>query len=84
MDFNVSYYKNGHNLSLDPTPCFLILIIIKSYKVVTMETQAFIDYGAFGCLTNKELVWQHKLSLMKKTHQCQLKLVMIILETCNT
>jgi hypothetical protein len=31
-----------------------------------METQAFVDYDAFGCLTNKELVWQHKLSLMIK------------------
>lgn len=66
MELNVSYYKNGHNLSLDPTPCFLIPIIIKSYKVVTMETQALVDYGAFACFTNKELVWQHKLSLMKK------------------
>jgi hypothetical protein len=67
MDLNVSYYKNGHNLSLDPTPCFLIPLIIKSYKVVTTETQALVDYGAFACFTNKELVWQHKLSSSDET-----------------
>jgi hypothetical protein len=32
-----------------------------------MEIRALVDYGAFACFANKELVWQHKLSSSDET-----------------
>jgi hypothetical protein len=36
--------ENVHELFLNPSPCFsLLLVIIKSNKLVAMETQTFLD-----------------------------------------
>ncbi len=37
LDLDASCNENGPSLSLDPTPCFLVLIIVKFSKLVTME-----------------------------------------------
>ncbi len=65
-DLDASCNENGFSLSLDPTPCFLVPIIVKCSKLITMEAQAFHDYGASTCFIDKELVWQCKLTLVEK------------------
>jgi len=43
LDLDASCSENGPNLSLDPTPCFLVPIIVKCSKLVIMEAQALLD-----------------------------------------
>jgi hypothetical protein len=56
VDLDASCDENGPNLSSDPTPCFLVIIIIKCSKLVMMEAQTFFDFGASTCFMDKELV----------------------------
>ncbi len=49
LDLNPSCNENGHGLSLDPTPCFLVLIIVKCNKLVMMEAQTLLDSNASTC-----------------------------------
>jgi len=42
LDLDASCNENGPNLSLDPAPCFLVLIIIKCSKLVIMEAQTLL------------------------------------------
>jgi len=58
--------KNSPNLFSNPTPCFLLPIMIKCNKSTTMKTKTLLDFGAFTCFIDKELVWQLKLPLVKK------------------
>jgi hypothetical protein len=60
----------GSNISLDPTPCFFIPIIVKCNIVVTMEAQTLVDFSASTCFIYKELMRQYKLVLVEKKHQC--------------
>jgi hypothetical protein len=52
--------------TLDPIPCFLLPMMIKYDGSMTMETAALLHSNAFGCFINKELVWWHKMILVKK------------------
>jgi hypothetical protein len=67
LDLDASCNENGPNLYWNPTPCFLVLITIKCRKLVTMEAQALINYGASTCFMDKGLVWQYKLALVEKS-----------------
>ncbi len=58
--------SNGPNLSSNPTPCFLLPIMIKRNNSTTMKTKALLEFSAFTCFIDKELVWQLKLPLVKK------------------
>jgi hypothetical protein len=49
LNLDASCNKNGPTLFLDPTPCFLILIIVKCNKLVMMEAQIVLDSGASTC-----------------------------------
>ncbi len=77
LDLDASCNENGPNLFSDPTPCFLILIIVKCSKLVTMEAQTFLDLGASSCFMDKELVWQYNLALVEKKYQCRLRSLMV-------
>jgi hypothetical protein len=67
LDLDKSCNENGPNLYWNPTPCFLVLITIKCRKLVTMEAQSFINYGASTCFMDKGFVWQYKLALVEKS-----------------
>jgi len=56
LDLSASCYENGPGLSLDPMPCFLILIIVKCNKFMMMEAQALLDSNASTCFMDKELM----------------------------
>jgi hypothetical protein len=56
LDLDAPCNDNGPNLSLDPTPCFLVPIIVKCNKLVMMEAQAFFYFGASTCFMDKELM----------------------------
>jgi hypothetical protein len=56
LNLDASCNENGPNLSLDPTPYFLVPIIVKCNKLVTMEAQTLFDFGASTCFMDKELV----------------------------
>jgi hypothetical protein len=56
LDLYASCNENGPSLSLDPTPCFLVPIIVKCNKLVMMEAQTFLDSSASTCFMDKELV----------------------------
>ncbi len=60
--FDASCNENGPSLSLDLAPCFLVPIIVKCNKFVTMEAQSLLDYGTLACFIDKELVRQFKLT----------------------
>jgi len=66
LDLDASCNENGLNIYLNPTPCFLVLIIVKCSKLMTMEAQALFDYGTSTCFMDKKLVWQYKLILVEK------------------
>ncbi len=66
MDLDGSCNEDGPNLSLDPTPCFLVPMIVKCSKLVTMEAQTLFDCGTSTCFMDKELVRQYKLIIMEK------------------
>ncbi len=53
---------------------FLLPIIIKGGKSTIVQTQAFIDLGAFACFINNELVWQHNLALVEKVTPMVIKM----------
>jgi hypothetical protein len=67
LDLNASCNENGPNLSSNLMPCFLVPIIVKCGKLMTMEAQTLHDYGTSTCFIDKKLVRQYKLGLMKKT-----------------
>jgi hypothetical protein len=68
LNLDASCNENGPILSLDLMPCVLVLIIVKSSKLVTMEAQTFLNSGASTCIMDKELVRQYnKLALVKKS-----------------
>ncbi len=54
LDLDTLCDDNSFKLSLDPTQCFLVPIIIKCNKLVAMNTQTFIDFSAFACFIIKE------------------------------
>ncbi len=56
LDFDASCNGNGFSITLDPMPCFLVPIIVKCNKLLTMEAQTFLDYGAYVCFIDKDLV----------------------------
>jgi hypothetical protein len=56
LDLDASCNENGLNLFLNPTPCFLVPIIVKCNNLVIMEAQALIDFDASTCFMDKELV----------------------------
>jgi hypothetical protein len=66
LNLDASCNENGLNLSLDPTPCFLVPIIVKCSKLVIMEAQALLDFDASTCFMDNELMWQYNLPLMEK------------------
>jgi hypothetical protein len=49
LNFDTSCNENGSNLSLDLTLYFLVPIIVKCNKLVTMEAQTFFDFKALTC-----------------------------------
>jgi hypothetical protein len=51
---------------LKPSTMFLVPIIVKCSKLVTMEAQALLDYAALACFMDKKLVQQYKLILVEK------------------
>jgi hypothetical protein len=53
LDLDTLCNENGHNLSLNPTPCFLVLIIIKCNKLVKMEAQTLLDFNTLACFIDK-------------------------------
>jgi hypothetical protein len=55
-NLDASCDENGPNLSIDPTPFFLVPIIIKCSKLVMMEAQTFFDSSASTCFMDKELM----------------------------
>jgi len=68
MDLNASCILNNPSLYSNPTPCLLLLIMIKCIKPMTIKIQTLFDFGAYACLIDKESISQHKLVLMKKIH----------------
>ncbi len=62
LDLDASCDENGPNLSLDPTPCFLVLIIVKCSKLVPKHFY----FSTLTCFMNKELMWLYKLALVEK------------------
>ncbi len=67
LDLDGSCNENGPNLSSDPTQCFLVPIIVKCSKFVTIEAQALIDFGTSTCFMNKELMQQYKLDIVEES-----------------
>jgi hypothetical protein len=59
---DASCNENGPSQSLDLAPCFLVPIIVKCNKFVTMEARTLFDYGTLECFIDKELVRQFKLA----------------------
>jgi hypothetical protein len=66
LDLNASCVQNNPTLFSKPTPYFLLPIIIKGGKSMTMQTQALLDLRASTCFIDKELVSQHNLALVEK------------------
>jgi hypothetical protein len=56
INFDALCNKIGSSLSLDPTPCFLVPIIVKCNTLATMEAQTLVDFSASTCFIYKELV----------------------------
>jgi hypothetical protein len=67
LDSEASRVQNGPNLPSNSTPCFLLPIMNKYNKSMTMEIKTLFDFGASPCFIDKELVQQHKMILMKKS-----------------
>jgi hypothetical protein len=55
LDLDASCNENGPNLFSNPTPYFLVLIIIKCSKLVMIEAQTLLDFGGLTCFMDKEL-----------------------------
>jgi hypothetical protein len=53
LNLDATCNENGPNLSSYPTPCLLILIIVKCNKLVTMEAQSLFDSNALTCFMDK-------------------------------
>jgi len=66
LDLDGSCNENGPNLFSDPTQCFLVPIIVKCSKFVTIKAQALIDFGSSTCFMNKELMQQYKLAIVEE------------------
>jgi hypothetical protein len=75
LNLDASCNDNGPILSLSPMPCFLVPIIVKYSKLVTMEAQTLLNFGASTCFMDKELVRQYKLALMKKSRTMPIKII---------
>jgi hypothetical protein len=56
LNLDASCNENGPNLSSNPTPCFLVQIIVKCSKLMMMEARALLDFGTSTCYMDKELV----------------------------
>ncbi len=69
LDLDASCNESGPNLSSNLAPYFLIPIIIKCIKLVTMEAWTFFDYGTSTCSMDKEPLQQYKLALVEKNTQ---------------
>ncbi len=69
LDLDASCVQNGPNLLLDPTPRFLLPIMIKYDKSMTMKTKALFDSSAYVCFIDRELMQRHMMIIMKK--KCQ-------------
>ncbi len=67
LDSNTSCVQNGPSLLLDPTPCFLLPIMIKYDRSMTMDTKALLDSTVSAYFINKELMQWHKMIIMKKS-----------------
>jgi hypothetical protein len=66
LDLDASCNENDPNLSSNPTPYFLVPIIVKCSKLVTMEARTLLDFGALACFMDKKLVRQYNLALVGK------------------
>jgi hypothetical protein len=42
LNFDASCNENACSLSSNPTPCFLLSIIVKCYKLLMTEAQTFL------------------------------------------
>jgi hypothetical protein len=56
LDLDTSCVQNGLNLPSNPTLGFLLPIMIKYIKSMMMETKTLLDFGAFACFINKDLM----------------------------
>jgi hypothetical protein len=56
LDLDASCNENGPNLFYDPTPCFLILIIVKCNKLVMIKAQTFLNFNTLTCFMDEDLV----------------------------
>jgi hypothetical protein len=68
LDLDTLCNENGHNLSLDTTPCFLVPIIIKCNKLVKMEAQTLLDFNTLTCFIDKKLVATIQVCSNEKKH----------------
>jgi hypothetical protein len=75
LDLDASCVQNGPSLLLDPTPYFLLPIMIKYDKSTTMETKALFDFSAYACFINKELMQRHKMIIMKKNMSIAMEVI---------
>jgi hypothetical protein len=58
-DNGLAYFQTQHHV-------FLVPIIVKCNKLVMMEAQTFLNFGASTCFMDKEVVRQYKLVLVEK------------------
>lgn len=56
LDCSASCNQNGPSLFSNPTPHFLLPIVIKCNRSTKMKTEALFDFNASTCFINKELV----------------------------
>ncbi len=75
LDLDASCNENGPSLFSNPTPCFLVPVIIKCNELVTMEAQTLLDCGASTCFMYKELMQQYKLALMENNILVQIEVI---------
>jgi len=66
LDLDASCNDNGPNLS-NLAPYFLVPIIVKCNKLMTMEAPTFFNLNSSTCFIDNELMWQYKLVLMEKS-----------------
>ncbi len=65
-NLNTSCVGNGPSLLSNLAPSFLLPIMINCNKSMIIKTQTLFDFGAFACFADKELMQQHKLTLVNK------------------
>jgi hypothetical protein len=59
--------EKGLFVSLDPTPCFIFHVHIKTLDC-EFSSQALLDTGASTCFMDKDFALKHSLELIGKAH----------------